>query len=76
MNYRMSILIVELQRSSKLNAENFMKEFQISYRTLKNDINELNRDLGHEYIKISSDVIEVQEHERYKNESRRLLNDC
>ena len=38
MNYRMSILIVELQRSSKLNAENFMKEFQISYRTLKNDI--------------------------------------
>ena len=27
MNYRMSILIVELQRSSKLNAENFMKEF-------------------------------------------------
>ena len=75
MNYRMSILIVELQRSSKLNAENFMKEFQISYRTLKNDINELNRDLGREYIKISSDVIEVQDHERYKNESRRLLND-
>ena len=73
MNYRRSILLAELQRSQKLRTSAFMEEFQISYRTLKNDVSELNQSLGSGYIHLDEKHIEVWDLEQYKKESRKVL---
>lgn len=71
MNYRRSILLAELQRSQKLRTSAFMEEFQISYRTLKNDVSELNQSLGSGYIHLDEKHIEVWDLEQYKKRAER-----
>lgn len=73
MNYRKSILLMELQKKIKIDVGAFMDEFQISQRTLKNDVNELNRELGHDFIHLLQGTVEVYETDKFNSVSLDLM---
>ena len=73
MNYRKSILMTQLQSSRKINTNDFLKKFSISYRTLKNDIDELNDELGYPMISIDHNIIQVSEHNKFIDKSINMM---
>jgi len=73
MNYRKSILMTQLQSGRKININEFLGIFNISYRTLKNDIYELNDELGHQMISIDHNMVQVLEYDKLIDQSMDMM---
>lgn len=73
MDHRKSTLITKLQNIGKINVDEFLKEFSISYRTLKNDVDELNDEMNCKIISIDHDTIEISEHDKFNKISMKLI---
>lgn len=73
MNYRQSILITALQNVRRVYVNEFLEEFNISYRTLKNDVDELNHEMKCKIITIDHDTVEPSEYEKFVKISMNLM---
>lgn len=69
MNYRKNILMTQLQSCRKINTNELLMTLNISYRTLKNDIYELNDELGHRMISIDHNIVQVLQYDKFMEES-------
>jgi Transcriptional antiterminator len=65
--------MTQLQSGRKINTNEFLSSFNISYRTLKNDIFELNDQLGQLMISIDHNTVQVLEHDKFVEKSTDMM---
>lgn len=73
MNYRKNILMTQLQSGRKINTDELLRSFNISYRTLKNDIYELNDELGQPLISIDHNLVQAVDHNAFVEKSNDMM---
>ncbi len=65
--------MTQLQSCRKINTNELLGTLNISYRTLKNDIYELNDELGHRMISIDHSMVQVLEYDKFMEQSINMM---
>lgn len=73
MDFRKSILLTRLQNNGNMSLSQYINEFNVSVRTVKTEINDLNEQLGEALIHIHQDTIFVSDEDKLKQRSQLLL---